>query len=147
MTGKFENCTHFQKKIWMRDTTEKHLEQRLQCCIRVTFLRWRLLFCFQVERRIGVPLTTFWAWRCWISTVFFSFVNCFTQSLFLPSWKVTKRWKVARKPRTCVFFLSKNTDRNRNHNLFLLFENCGNFYLKRPEFSAFRTCPSPSTRS
>ena len=110
----------------MRDNTEKHLEQRLHCCTRVTFLLWRLLFCFQVERRIAVPLTTFWAWGCWISTVFFS-VCCFTQSLFQPSWKVTKRWKVARKPRTFVFFPSKNTERNRNYHLFLLFENCGNF--------------------
>ena len=57
---------------------------------------------------------------------FFS-VCCFTQSLFQPSWKVTKRWKVARKPRTFVFFPSKNTERNRNYHLFLLFENCGNF--------------------
>ena len=63
---------------------------------------------------------------------FFS-VCCFTQSLFQPSLKVTKRWKVARKPRTFVFFPSKNTERNRNYHLFLLFENCGNFYTSNDQ--------------
>ena len=40
------DCTFSETNL---DSTEKHLEQRLQCCIRVTFLRWRLLFCFQTK--------------------------------------------------------------------------------------------------
>ena len=126
MTWKFEDCTILRKKKRICDSFEKNLNKdaKLNSCYfssletLVLFPCWKKNWC-AIGYILSMLLTDF-------DTFFF--VCYFTQSLFQPSWKVTKRWKVARKPRTCVFFLSKNTNRNRKYQIFLSFENCGNFY-------------------
>ena len=146
MTWKFEDCTILRKKFGFVKALKNTLNKKaaLNSCYfssletLVLFPGWKKNWC-ATGYILSMLLTDFDS---------FFFVCYFTQSLFQPPWKVTKRWKVAGKPRTSVFFLSKNTNRNRKYQIFLSFEDCGNFCTSNNlNFSAFRTCPSPSTRS